>query len=56
MLQVKVEHYQSRLQTQSKLVSKTQGELQTLQNRSVPKAQQPNLNERESARFFKMES
>ena len=56
MLQVKVEHYQSRLQTQSKLVSKTQGELQTLQNRGIPQAQQPALNERESARLLEMES
>ena len=37
-------------------MSKTQGELQSLQNRGVSQAQQPALNERESARLLEMES
>ena len=53
---MKVQSYQSRLQTQTKSMSKTQSDLQTLKNRATAQTQPSTLNERESARLRELEA
>ena len=51
LLDVKVQSYQSCLQTQMKSMNKTQSDLQTLKNRATAQTQPSALNKRESSRL-----
>ena len=53
---MKVQSYQARLQTQTKSMSKTQSDLQTLKNRATAQTQPSTLNGRESARLRELEA
>ena len=53
---MKMQSYQARLQTQTKSMSKTQSDLQTLKNRATAQTQSSALNERESARLRELEA